>query len=189
MEGEQSKTGQLANRVQLHRLTRQLLSLLIAFHIVAITLWVLPLRSVTGFVQRWVGPYFSLIGLRQEWQLFAPDPIASNSYVDAQVVLDNGDLRAWTFPRLEDLGFGERYSRARYRKYEGWLYRKNFAYAWPDAARYISRQFNDSTNPPRTIRLIRHWAKIPPIASASDSPPKWQSTVFFVYQIPPGGLE
>jgi hypothetical protein len=169
---------------------RALLTLFIAFHIVSIALWALPFNaSLTSFLRKWIGPYFSLMGLRQEWSLFAPDPIAVNSYIDAQVVFQNGDLRNWTFPRMEGLTFTERYSKARYRKYVGWLYRKNFAYAWRDAAHYVERQFKGSATPPRTVKLIRHWAWIPPITFEPDTPPVWHSNVFFVYRIPPEDLE
>ncbi len=172
-----------------HSVARLLATLFIAFHVASIALWVLPLNaSLEGPLRKAVGPYFSLIGLRQEWSLFAPDPIAANSYVDAQVVFQNGDLAVWNFPRLEGLDFKERYSKARYRKYTGWLYRRNFAYAWPDAARYIARQFQDSATPPRTVKLVRHWAGIPSILDR-DTLPDWRSAVFYVYQIPPDDPE
>jgi hypothetical protein len=187
---EHTITEEQDKREPLHRWGRLLLTLFIAFHLVSITLWVLPFNaSLTGLLRKWVGPYFSLMGLRQEWSLFAPNPIAVNSYIDAQVVLQNGDLRIWTFPRLEGLKFTERYSKARYRKFVGWLYRRRFAYAWRDAARYVARQYNSSAMPPRTVKLIRHWAWIPPIDSEDGAPPEWHSTVFFVYQIPPDNLE
>ena len=174
----------------LYRLVRLLPTLFIVFHVVAITLWVLPINaSLTGLLRKWIGPYFSLVGLHQEWSLFAPDPIAANSYIDAQVVLQNGDMRIWSFPRLQGLDFKERYTKARYRKFEGWLYRRRFAYAWPDAARYVARQFKTSTVPPRTVNLVRHWARIPPIASGRDTLPAWHSIVIFVYRIPPDELE
>jgi hypothetical protein len=177
-------------RGPLSRPAHPLPTLFIAFHIVFIALWVLPFNaSLTGLLRKWIGPYFSLTGLRQEWSLFAPNPISVNSYIDAQVVLQNGDLRIWTFPRLDGLKFTERYSKARYRKFVGWLYRKNFAYAWRDAARYAARQFKGSATPPRTVKLIRHWARIPPITSEDDVLPAWHSTVFFVYQIPPDDLK
>jgi hypothetical protein len=187
---ERTMTGEPDKPEPPHRSGRLLLTLFIAFHLVSITLWVLPFNaSLTGLLREWIGPYFSLMGLRQEWSLFSPNPIAANSYIDAQVVLQNGDLRIWTFPRLEGLKLTERYSKARYRKFAGWLYRRRFAYAWRDAARYVARQYNSSAMPPRTVKLIRHWAWIPPIDSEDDTPPAWHSTVFFVYQIPPDDLE
>lgn len=172
------------------RLKRRLTTLFIAFHLVAITLWVFPVNaSLTGFLRKTVGPYFSLMGLRQEWSLFAPDPISANSYIDAQIVLENGDVRTWAFPRLESLDFAGRYSKARYRKYTGWLYRDGFAYAWPDAARYIARQFKRSAAPPRTVSLTRHWARILPITAGHYTQPIWHSSIFFVYQVPPDNPE
>jgi hypothetical protein len=165
-------------------------TLFILFHVFFITLWAFPFNaSLTGLLRKWIGHYFSLAGLRQEWSLFAPNPISVNSYIDAQVVLQNGALQTWTFPRIERLKFTERYSKARYRKFTGWLYRKNFAYAWPDAARYVARQFKGSAMPPRTVTLVRHWVSIPPITLQEDTLPAWHSFVFFVYQIPPGDLE
>ncbi|HLK68172.1 MAG TPA: DUF5819 family protein [Bryobacteraceae bacterium] len=162
----------------------------IAFHAVAITLWVIPFNdTLTALVRRYVGPYFSLLGLHQEWSLFAPDPIATNSYVDAEVLLRNGEMRVWNLPKLEGLGFQERYSKARYRKFTNWLYRDSYSYAWPDAARYIARQFKSSPVRPLTVSLVRHWARIPAIDAGDDTPPEWHRSVFFVYQIPEVDLE
>lgn len=173
----------------LDRFGRLLATLFIAFHLIAIALWVFPFNaSLTSLLRKVVGPYFSLMGLRQDWSLFAPDPMMANSYVDAQVILQNGDVRTWTFPRLEALDFKDRYSKARYRKFTGWLFRKSFSYAWPDTARYIARQFDGSAVPPRTVKLIRHWARIPPMDSELQTPASWHTTVFFVYQISPDGL-
>jgi hypothetical protein len=128
------------------------------------------------------------VGLRQEWSLFAPDPMVANSYVDAQVTLESGELQSWSFPQLEGLGFAERYSKARYRKYTGWLYRKPYRYAWHDAARYVARQFKDAASPPLTVQLIRHWSTIPPPGSPTeDSPPR--TNVFYVYAVHPEDLQ
>ena len=172
-----------------HPLRSILINAFLAFHLVALTLWVLPVNaSLTAFLHRSIGPYFSLIGLSQEWSLFAPDPISSNSYVDAQVVLGNGESRTWNFPHLETLGFRGRYSKARYRKFTGWLFREHYAYAWPDTARYIARQFQSSPDPPRTVTLVHRWVRIPPITAGHFIEPLWHSAVFFVYQVPPGDL-
>jgi hypothetical protein len=171
------------------KIARPAATLFIAFHIIAIAFWVFPLNaSLTRLVRRSIGPYFTFIGLRQEWSLFAPEPIAANSYVDAEVTFANGDRRNWSFPRLETLGFRERYSKASYRKYTGWLYRPAYKYAWPDAARYVARQFRYSISPPATVQLVRHWAGIPAIGSAGETLPAWQNTVFFVYRVLPGDL-
>jgi len=176
--------------VRKNALVRQAVTVFVAFHIVAIALWALPVDpALTGLVQTVLGPYFSLVGLRQEWSLFAPDPMISNSYVDAQVTLGNGESQNWSFPQLDGLGLAKRYSKARYRKYTGWLYRKPYRYAWHDAARYIARQFKDAASPPLTVRLIRHWAAIPPPGSASEGSPAWRSNVFYVYAVHPEDLQ
>jgi hypothetical protein len=187
---------------------RGVVTVFVAVHIVAITLWVIPVNdSLTRVVRKTVGPYFSLVGLQQEWSLFAPDPIAANSYVDAEVVLEDGEVRTWDFPRLESLDFKERYGKARYRKFAGWLYRRNYAYAWADAARYAARQFRGAGSAVRTVKLLRHWERIPPMTAASGLTddkkrssvplsrssvplsPTWHSIVFFVYDVPPDEIK
>ena len=166
---------------------RRLTTLFIAFHLLAIALWVLPFRP--PLPQRWIGPYFSLMGLSQDWSLFAPDPISANSFVDAQVVLQSGEVRTWSFPRLDVLDLPQRYSKARYRKYTGWLYREQFAYAWPDAARYVARQFKDSAAPARSVSLARHWARTLPINAGHYVQPVWHTQIFFTYPVEPGDLQ
>jgi hypothetical protein len=165
---------------------RLVVSVWIVLNVAVILLWVFPFGTP---LRQFIAPYLSVTGLRQNWSLFAPDPMSTNSYVDAEVVMENGDVRVWGFPQLQSMGFQERYGKARYRKFTGWLYRDEYSYAWRDTARYIARQFKDSAVPPQSVHLLRHWSRIPPINARHEAESEWRNAVFFVYQIAPEDLQ
>jgi len=120
--------------------------------------------------------------------MFSPDPLKTNAYVEAAVEFRSGATGTWSFPRMERLGLGERYCKERYRKFENdWLWRDMHSQLWPDAARYIARESNNAWDPPRTVKLIRYSANIPPPGSRTAKS-HWNKDVFFTYEVKEGDL-
>lgn len=170
---------------------RRAISAFLAFQIAAIASWCLPVNSQLN--DRWkqtIGPYMRWSGLFQAWDMFAPDPVKLNSYVDAQVTFRNGASRTWSFPRMDRLGLVDRYFKERYRKFSTeYLRMDTFAAMWPDAARFIARANFDAANPPVTVQLTRHWSEIyPPTESGLGERSPWRKFAFFTYSVKPGDL-
>jgi hypothetical protein len=165
------------------------LSAFIAFHIIAIFFWSMPLNTLlVGVVRDAVGPYFLWSGLWQGWDMFAPNPYSTNAYLEAEVVFRDGQQRVWKFPRMQDLGLVDRYFKERYRKWANERVRMDAnSVLWPDAARYIARLHANPRNPPQTVRLVRYWAEVPP-PGPGVSKPAYQRYVFYTYTVAPGDL-
>ena len=84
--------------------------------------------------------YATVLGLRQDWMMFAPNPMRENTFIDAEITYRSGRKSIWTFPQMQELGYAERYAKERYRKFANErLWVKDASSLWPDAARYIAR--------------------------------------------------
>jgi hypothetical protein len=95
--------------------------------------------------------------------MFSPDPLSINYRLHAQVFFQDGSLKIWEFPRMEKLGYFERYGKERWRKWRERVRQDAYASIWDDAARYIARLHNTPTNHPVRIVLVRQWDSIPPL--------------------------
>ena len=96
---------------------RLIVNAFIAGHVLAIVAWSLPEQRVPAVwrVKRVIALYMTRSGLWQDWRMFAPHPLTSNYDVRAELSYHDGTSATWIFPRMEDLGYAERYRKERYR--------------------------------------------------------------------------
>jgi hypothetical protein len=172
-----------------HGFTHGVISIFILFHLIAITFWVLPwnvapLRGVREIVR----PYMVWSGLFQTWDMFAPDPKSINSYIKAVVITENRHIKVWTFPRMEELSFPERYRKERYRKFEEVLQGQQSEALWPDVATHIARLLKSPGDLPDKVLLIQFRAdiKLEADESAGSAP---QPNVLYEGYVDPGDLK
>ena len=170
---------------------RLTISAFLLFHLIAIASWALPFNSLLNDrTKEVIRPYMLWSGLFQIWDMFAPDPLKMNSYVDAEVWFRDGSARVWSLPRMNEIGLVERYFKERYRKFSEYLRRDSHSVFWPDAARYIARLHRNPGNPPTAVQLIRHWSDInPPGPGGQYQPGRWQQYLYYTYLVQPGDLE
>ena len=181
-----------ANSAYPSRITRTLVTLFCLFHMATFFLWTAPLNSplIDNF-RATVRPYLLWTGLFQAWNMFAPDPLRLDSYLEAEVRLANGEIRIWREPRMEQLGLVDKYFKERYRKYMNEHLRMDDQSAlWPDAARYIARLYDtDKANPPMSVRLTRYWNEIlPPGAHGELRLSPWTNYTYYRYNVAPEDL-
>jgi hypothetical protein len=166
------------------RIKRILINLFLAFHIVAIFCWCMPLDlPLLASCKELVRPYFLWAGLFQSWDTFAPVPWQSNSYVEARLIYKDGSEKVWPFPRMEQLNPLERYREERYRKFAEVLQLENFDSIWPDAARRIARLNSTPAQPVKTVILVQKWSLIIPRADGSYHPGPTGEHVLFGYGV------
>ncbi len=135
--------------------------------------------------------YATALGLRQDWMMFAPNPMRENTFIDAEIICRSGRKHIWTFPQMQELGYAERYAKERYRKFANErLWVKENAAIWPDAARFIARLNRDPSDPPQTVKLAHYRSVIPWAPPPGEQPPpeRWERDVFFTYTVKPGDL-
>jgi hypothetical protein len=160
------------------------ISAFLLFHIAAITCWCIPLNSpLIAVCRNVIRPYMLWSGLFQSWDMFAPQPKASNSYIESIVIYKDGRTQTWKFPRMEHLGLWERFQKERYRKFVENLQDDANRAFWPDTARYIARLNNDPSDPPQIVMLIRHWSDIAPRDEAAYHPESWHARIFYEYNV------
>jgi hypothetical protein len=165
---------------------RGAISVFILFHLAAITCMALPANfSALNTARELVQPYMLWIGLFQTWDMFGPDPRATNSYVKAVVITQDHHMHVWAFPRMEELSFAERYRKERYRKFLDVLPQPQNAPLWPDAARHVAMQFSNQNDPPDKVLLIEFQSDIQPEAAQEPTP---RPNVFYEDYVQPGAL-
>jgi hypothetical protein len=167
-------------------LRRGAISAFILFHLFVIMVVAVPLKAFSG-VKALVMPYMRWSGLYQSWDMFGPDPVKVNAYVKAVVISRDRHMQVWSFPKMEDLGLGERFRKERYRKFLEVLPQPQFAPLWPDVASHIARSLNNPADPPDKVLLIEFQSDIHP--EGPDSPePAARPNVFYEDYLPPGAL-
>jgi hypothetical protein len=165
------------------------INLFLAFHLIAIICWCVPLNlPLFPLCRKLVRPYFLWAGLFQTWDMFAPRPWGSNSYVEAVVIYKDGSRQTWSLPRMEQLSLTERYFKERYRKFSEVLQIEENDALWPDAARRIARLNSTPSKPAKTIILIRRWSPIILRPDGSYQPEPWDQHVLLGYGVKPEDL-
>jgi hypothetical protein len=168
---------------------RTAINVFILFHLVAIICVALPWNlPITGTVKDVLRPYLRWSGLYQTWDMFGPDPEMMNSYVKSVIITQDRHMRVWSFPRMEELGLGERYEKERYRKFLEVLPQTQYALLWPDVARHLARSLNNQGDAPNKVMLIQFQSEIHPGVDDSQEPaPK--PNIFYDDYLQPGDLK
>lgn len=197
--GESATQGEVASReVDLARRSQDVnpetqgflrgaISVFILFHLIAITCWALPTNfSPVKDVKEFIRPYMVWSGLFQSWDFFAPNPRAINSYIEAVAITQDHHQSVWAFPRMDQLSFGERYRKERYRKFAENLPEQRNAYLRHGVAKHVAGLLNSQTNPPYMILLIEFQA---PIKLGAKSDPIPKPGIFYEYYVQPEDLQ
>jgi hypothetical protein len=181
---DRPRTTPGADKRKTETLRRGAISVFILFHLIAITCVAVPADfSPIKNVGELVGPYMLWTGLFQRWDMFAPDPPTVNTYVKTVVISRDRHMQVWSFPRMEELGFGERYRKERYRKFLEVLPQQQNASLWPDVARHVAMQFSSQTDPPDKVLLIEFQSDIHLGAEGSPAP---RPNIFYEDYLQPG---
>lgn len=150
---------------------RALISAFILAHLIAITLWAVPYDF--SFIVRardLIQPYMRWTGLFQTWDMFAPNPIPANTYIKAVVITEHHYIHTWDYPRMDQLGLGERYRKERYRKFEENLLQDRTSLLLADVMKHIARFYNDPNDPPEKIILLKYETQIRPWTEEGNGP-------------------
>ena len=150
---------------------RGAISAFILFHLIAITCWAAPTSFwLVAGIKGLVRPYMAWSGLFQSWDTFAPNPPTANTYVKAVVVTQDHRIHVWAFPRMEELSYGQRYFKERYRKFSEVMLQPSSAAILPDIAKHIARSFNSPTDPPEKVLMVQYQTDITPGMDKTRAP-------------------
>jgi len=113
-----------------------------------------PITFVQNYFSMWRG-----------WEMFAPNPLRTNQYVDAKITFKDGEKIIRDFPRPSNNSLLARYMWGeRYRKYTSDALRLDSKkFLWKDAAIFVMKSIKE-THPnkqPIEVKLRRRWLDIP----------------------------
>src|SRR5579885_2893261 len=94
------------------------ISLMIVAYFIIATAQMVPEGAAYDFAFSEVEPVVLLFGLKQRWNLFAPDIRHMNQYSTCVVTMKDGTDRLYEWPRDRQSNFLEGFSRMRYRHFE-----------------------------------------------------------------------
>ena len=161
----------------------------LAFHILAVTVWCVPIDSpLIPLCRNLIRPYFLWAGLFQSWNMFAPIPKGANTYIEATLIYRDKSRKIWTFPRVEQMNLTERFFKERYRKFAENLQRDELDELLPDAARYIARLNSSPDNPVRTVILVQKVSFIVPRPDGGYVPEPLSPHILVGYGVQPEDL-
>ena len=164
-------------------LRRLVISAVILFHLVAITVWNMPASYLQSILRSDIYSYMTLTGLAQGWGMFAPEPGHINFYMAARITYANGQQRVWEMGREDNRGMWARLVGERERKFVENIYDTPGGLPYyPQAAVWAAHK-NDiyPTNPPVKVDLMRFWSTIPNPPDGVNQPAvsQWSSDVVY----------
>lgn len=150
----------------------------------------LPDQSALGArFMKLVGKYQSLTMFYQPWAMFAPNPMNTTAFIEADLTFSDGTTDTWRLPRpVNSSGMRKFLTADRYRIYgQETLVPGQNDLAWFDLARYITRQQikNSSEGSPTVTSIIfkRFSSRIQPPKEGQLIPHGTLSTRFEVEEV------
>ena len=132
------------------------ISIFILFHLIAILCWTIPtdypfMVGVRGLV----GPYMQWAGLVPVVGHLRPQSESGEQLYQSSCHHPTWPYARFAFPRMEQLGLGERYGKERYRKFAENLVVAGNAPVLPDIARHVARLYKNPADPPDKVVLVQ----------------------------------
>lgn len=171
---------------------------LLLLHLFCITVWALPDPKANQMSGKVVPPIYNVGdqirlfnaknlktipplraylfagGSWQYWDMFSPNPSSTDIWVDAEVIYRDGTKKYFLYPRMYLLPIPQKFLQERFRKFFERANLEGYSYLWPVFAQRIAFVNDDIKNPPKTVRLSRHWLQI-------ANPGKVQASTYKTY--------
>lgn len=169
-------------------IVRLLVVLFIVWQIMCVALWLMPASTVKAPFVPWIQPYMWVTGCDQNWNMFSPNPASQDVYLVADITYQNGAQETWTFPRMYELNYFQRYQEERFRKLIEYAHQDNYRNTWPYLARFAALANNKEpqTNPVVHVDLVRYWRNIP---NPGVPLPPYTQYLFYKADFAPGSLD
>lgn len=144
-------------------LRKKIVVAFVAFHLFVIALFSIPLEK--GFIETLrvpFKPYVICLGMTESWRMFAPNPKSSEQFFKAVVMTAHGRSEVYSFPRMEDLSYSERYREERYRKFQEEVVCSECSGLWPDIEKRVARLKSTPSDPADRVILVKFESRIDP---------------------------
>ena len=121
-------------------------------------------------------------GFWQYWDMFAPNPANTDLYMEADVTYQDGTKTRFHYPRVYTMPIPMKYLKERYRKFYENVNNDDQAYIRPAVAQRVALEsFDNPSNPPVLVVLIRYFDRVEPPGEPVDA--TYQAVRFFTYRV------
>ena len=171
------------------RARHRIAAIFVAVHLVVISLFSFPMNfPPLNALRDFFAPYVRCIGLNETWNTFAPNPKSAEQYLKAVVITVHDETKVYSFPRMENLSYFERYRKERYRKFAESVLCKDCSGLWPDLEREVARRMANPNDLPDRIILIKFESPIDPKTGAIGDEAHAKPTILAEQTIEPEDL-
>jgi hypothetical protein len=178
-----AKAGSRQVRFENSKAGRIILNTGLVVTLAAVLIAVLPASVLKDRLLPVAQPYLNVLGMGEDWGVFAPDPRTQVVYGGAIIRYTDGSESVWNFPVRPGV---MAYSDYRWQKFEEHVRLDAFKGLWKPFADYLAADEATPGKTPVQIGLVRKWADIhPPGAPTSLGP--WSQYVYYV--APVGGTK
>jgi hypothetical protein len=181
----------LTTKLSLDEVKRFFLSFYLIFHFSVIYCWMFSAHPWFYNYADFFRKYVVLLGLDQDYSVFAPTPRNENMHLLMIVTYKDGTTRTIAYPRIDRLPLIAGLWSERWRKFG----HDNMAYSTEptylrDFARYVARENNDQDAPPVLVTLSRYSVPIPPPNEGMGHPlpPHFLQHTLITYEVLPKDL-
>jgi hypothetical protein len=124
-------------------------------------------------------PYLNVLGLGEDWGVFAPNPRQEVIYATGILAYSDGTRSEWSFPVRPGI---MAYSDYRWQKFEEHVRLDNFKGLWRPFSEYLATHEATPGKKVVQVGLVRRWAEInPPGVSPSLKP--WKRYMYSVMNV------
>lgn len=100
-------------------------------------------------------------GTWQYWDMFAPDPMSMDIWVDAEIEFLDGKKVTYPYPRMSQMSYPLRYVKERYRKFIERGHLEDYSVLWPSIAKRLGKLAKAEYDQPiASVTLVRHFRKL-----------------------------
>jgi hypothetical protein len=153
-----------------------------------VIIWINPGGPLPTFLMPTITPIIHTFGIGQSWSVFSPDVREANYHETALICFDDGLLKLYEFPRMQKLGYLERFRSEKFRKlFYDCMPWPDFKQFLPDFGRFVASANYCAANPPDFVALIHHSCRTPspdvqPWINRSDLPEHTFQATYYVYK-------
>ncbi len=126
--------------------------------------------------------YLFSTGTWQYWDMFSPNPAATDWWGDAEITYQDGSRSVYQYPRMFLLSIPQKFVKERFRKFYERAHSDDYQWLFPQFGLRIALiNFKDPKNPPIRVALRRHWLEVMPPGTAQ--PTAYNAYNYFTYEV------
>jgi hypothetical protein len=140
----------------------------------------LPSSAIQRKESETTNRFARVLGVEQEWGVFAPDPRPTSLELEARITFEDGSRTTWHLPHGSPIG-----ENLRYYRWRKWLERArsdSYSDIWAPTARWIASLYADRDSPVAQVQLVRRFHDN---VLHGDQPP-YQEFVYCTVQVDAG---